>query len=406
MKFKEPHAPRRVALAAGLCCGLATLAGHAGAAETASWEYVIVATSEQESLTPPMLSVAPNGALQVGFANFRRVNADPATAPWPRVVTGGVYLQELGGKRRLLAADTDPTPGQASRRLCFNFINGLCPPGTARLSVDQGKVAFMASSTFEGQAAMSGIYLADGVTAPRRVVDTTMAMPGGNGLNFASFGGLGLSLNRGRVAFYGDSGAASGSSPAWQGIFADFGAGVQTVATPGATMNFGWGAATSIVGFGGNLGLTTTLQGADLLAFDAQMHIGNTNNVRAVLERNPAAAPNVWTDVADSAVMFPFNATSFFLGSVDPSGRAAFRADTSGNPSLPSGIYLGPAPLVPVATVNTPAGDGGTLGGFNFDPAVDLSPRGIGQTPRDRWVAFSAQSAAATSSSASCTARR
>ena len=171
MKFKEPHAPRRVALAAGLCCGLATLAGHAGAAETASWEYVIVATSEQESLTPPMLSVAPNGALQVGFANFRRVNADPATAPWPRVVTGGVYLQELGGKRRLLAADNDPTPGQASRRLCFNFINGLCPPGTARLSVDQGKVAFMASSTFEGQAAMSGIYLADGVTAPRRVVD-------------------------------------------------------------------------------------------------------------------------------------------------------------------------------------------------------------------------------------------
>ncbi len=387
MKRKELGALRRVAWAAGVCCGLATLAGQATAAETASWEYVIVAMSEQDSLTPPMLSVAPNGALQVGFANIRRGFFDP-NAPWPMLGVGGVYLQELGGKRRILAAENDPTPAQAANRLCFEIFN--CQPGGVRLSVDQGKVAFMASSSVQGQTVMSGIYLADGVTAPRRIVDTTMAMLGGGGLNFASFGGLGLSLNRGRVAFYGSSSATSMPTvpPAWQGIFADFGAGVQAVATPGATMDFGWGAATSIYNFDGNLGLTTTVQGTELLAFDTEMHIGNTNNVRAVLERNPAAAPNAWIDVADSALMFPFNGISFFLGSLDATGKAAFLANTTGNPNLPTGIYLGPAPLVPVATVNTPAGDGGTVTGFNFDPAVDVSPRGVGQTPRDRWVAF------------------
>lgn len=389
MKRKGFHTLRRVAWGVGAC---SCVAGQAAAAESASWEYVIVATGEAGSLTPPMLSVAPNGALQVGFAKISRGIFDPS-APWPAVGVGGVYLQELGGKRRLLATEDDPTPAQAGNRLCFNIG---CDAGAVRLSVDQGKVAFIASSSFQGQAAMSGIYLADGVVAPRRIVDTTMAMPGGGGLNFASFGSLGLSLNRGRVAFYGDSGRPDTPSvpPAWQGIFADFGAGLQAVATQGATMNFGWGAATSIYNFDGNLGLTTTVQGTDLLAFDTEMHIGNTNNVRAVLERDPAAAPAAWVNVADSALMFPFNGTSFFLGSLDATGKAAFLAQTSGNPSLPTGIYLGPAPLVPVATVNTPAGAGATLGGFNFDPAVDVSPRGVGQMPRDRWVAFSAQSSA------------
>lgn len=373
-----------------LLAALAPVAG-VGAAEPARWEFVVLAAAPQDGLTVPALQHhRQSGVWQVAFSR----SGPEAGIDWlaPAFVPG-VHLLDIGGRDRLIAADGDPSPCRPGVPLRFagSPLGGQNPA----VSLSDGMVAFRAEGAPSPQPApvFHGVYVGDGLRAPRCVADLLTPIPASGGRTFQTL--FAPSLSGGHVVF-------SGGANDWDGVYGDFGAGLAVVADRATPLVLA-GTGAVFEGFGSYPSVSGTyfLDDADQVAFYATARTTAGALVEGIYASTvgPAGAQALRT-IADSNGYFPARVTRLNSPAADFAGDVAFRASVdAAGASVPSGVYGGGRALVaPLATVGmtAPAGDDAVFHAFAAYPASDAQPHVVGQESVEHWQAFVADPASAT----------
>ncbi len=345
----------------------------ARAADTPQWEYVIVASLPGLGLSDPALDRDPvSGALQVAYAiGSIRPSSDT-----------GVYLSTIGGTTKTIVKANDPIPGSANQQFAFVFSAGAVP--APYVSLSQGQVAFKgesSSQTQDGQAILQGLYIGDGTATPRRVVDSTMAIPGNPGARFDSFGPP--SLASGHLVFADSTG---------QGVYGDFGSGLIVIGALDSSLsnlrlqNF--------TGFGTYPSITATNLGRDFATFLAT---GTWRGapVRGIYGREfDGLTPGNWDTYVDTIDNFPYSSSYFGSPSVDFGGAIAFK--NAIDPFIPNGmgaIYAGrrSPQLIANSATSVPGAPGTLFGRLGAYPSIDATPRQVGMETTEHAIGFSSE---------------
>jgi hypothetical protein len=361
------------------------------------WNFSVVAVSGSNQLSDPALDKSNDtGKWQVAFSKWGQGFGGGYTSPY--IDASGVYLQEIGGALTTIAKPGDETPNQTGYIFCDPSFFPICPDLglNYRVSLSQGNVAFIAGS-FKDNATLTGVYVGDGKTL-KRIADQTTIIPNSSSL-FNSFG-IAPSIDNGKVVIKGAD-VAINSVPTLEGVYADFGNGLEVIADKNSTPLFGYGYIPKLSGFGEAPSLTSTYHGEDIVAFIATADLGSSSssNIRGVYTRSPSTDPLVgWGIVADSKSTFPYNKTSLTSPAIDFSGLVAFQANVSEtSANNPTGIYAGPsadsANCCPeqIATTALIPPEGGIFKNFGIFSSIDASPRQLGAESIQHWVTFTAE---------------
>lgn len=362
----------------------------ASGVEPITWEFVVVAGDARDALTDPALDRNPiTGHWQVAFSN----NHTPAsTISNARRYDPGVHLVEMGGASKVVARYGETLPGgQADQVFLFdqNILSNV-----PVVSLSQGQVAFRAAGGYAYQsepAPVQGIYLGDGVSAARRVADTSMPLPGNPERLFTAT--YTPSLSYGRLVFLGESGSDENGL---SGVYGDFGNGLRVVVDYNSDPSFGYGAATRVRGLGSYPSVSPVYSQPEssFVTFRAEVAAGTHTNIDGIYQREIIDADvAIWNNVADRLQNFP-STTSFYSPAIDYGGRVAFKAEVGGPGAMaqPTGIYTGrySFDISPAATVGmpVPGEQGSVFSDFGRYASPDSAPRQVGSESVEHWLAF------------------